>query len=176
MRIPMKTSMSSGDVVHLSKRSDASISIIQSSGRHGQGRIDLAPRLAFESQPVGIVNQAIQDGVCDGRIGEAGVPLGDGHLGGHQGRGSAVAIIQDFEQVLRLGTGQRISEPVIEDQELDTGEGVQELGIGAVGVREGGLVQETGGALVADVEVVAACRVGQRASQEGLSAAIEMPP
>jgi predicted GTPase len=43
VRIPMKSSTSSGDAVHLSGRSDASISIIQSSGRHGQGRIDLAP-------------------------------------------------------------------------------------------------------------------------------------
>ena len=122
------------------------------------------------------MHQAIQDGVCDGGIGEAGVPLGDGDLSGHQRRGSAVAIIQDLEQVLRLGTGQRVSQPVIEDQELDPGEGVQERGVGAVGVGESGLVQEAGGALVADMEVVAACSVGQRASQEGLSAAIGMPP
>jgi len=43
MRNPMKSSRSSGDAVHLSERSDASMSIIPSSGRHGQGRIDLAP-------------------------------------------------------------------------------------------------------------------------------------
>jgi len=96
------------------------------------------------------------------------VPLGDRDLGGHQRGGSALAIIHDIEQVLRLGMGQRISEPVIEDQELDPGEGVQELWVGAVGVGESGLVQEAGGALVADMEVVAAGGVGQRAGQEGL--------
>jgi hypothetical protein len=122
------------------------------------------------------VHQAIQDGVCDGGIGEAGVPLGDGDLSGHQRRGSVVAIIQDLEQVLRLGAGQRITQPVIEDQELDTREGVQELGVGAVGVGERRLMQEAGGALVADVEVMAAGGVGQRAGQESLSAAIKMPP
>ena len=82
------------------------------------------------------MNQTIEDGVSDRRIGKASVPLGNGHLSGHQRRGSAVAIIQDLEQVLRLEPGQRISEPVVEDQELDAGEGVQEFGVGAVGVGE----------------------------------------
>ena len=96
-------------------------------------------------------------------------PLGHGHLGSHQGSRTTVTVIQDLEQVLRLGAGQRISEPVIEDQELDPGEGIKELGVGAVGVGESGLVQEAGGALVADIEVVATGGVGQSASQESLT-------
>ena len=100
VRGPMKLATSSGHAVHSSERSDASEIIVPSSGRHGQGRIDLAPRLSLESQPISIVHQAIQDGVCDGGIGEAGVPVGDRHLSGHQRRGSAVAIIQDLEQAL----------------------------------------------------------------------------
>jgi hypothetical protein len=43
LRIPMKSSTCSGHAVHLSERSDASVIIIPSSGRHEQGRIDLAP-------------------------------------------------------------------------------------------------------------------------------------
>ena len=70
---------------------------------------------------------------------------------------------------LRLGTGQRISEPVIEDQELDTREGIKQVGVGAVGVSESGLVQEAGGAQVADIEVVAASGVGESAGQESLA-------
>jgi hypothetical protein len=42
VRIPVKSSTSSGDAVHPSERSDASMNIIPSSGRHGQGRVDLA--------------------------------------------------------------------------------------------------------------------------------------
>jgi uridine phosphorylase len=42
LRIPVKSSTSSGDAVHPSERSDASMNIIPSSGRHGQGRVDLA--------------------------------------------------------------------------------------------------------------------------------------
>jgi hypothetical protein len=42
MRIPVKSSTSSDDAVHPSERSDASMNIIPSNGRHGQGRVDLA--------------------------------------------------------------------------------------------------------------------------------------
>ena len=118
---------------------------------------------------MGIVNQTIEDGVSDRWIGKASVPLDNGHLSGHQRRGSAVAIIQDLEQVLRLESGQRISEPVVKDQKLDTGEGIEEFGVGAIGVGQSGLVQKAGGALVADIEVVAAGGVGESAGQEGLA-------
>ena len=37
LRTPMKSPRSSGDAVHLSEQCDASVSIIPSSGRHGQG-------------------------------------------------------------------------------------------------------------------------------------------
>jgi hypothetical protein len=42
VHIPVKSSTSSGDAVHPSERSDASMTIIPSSGRHRQGRVDLA--------------------------------------------------------------------------------------------------------------------------------------
>jgi hypothetical protein len=123
----------------------------------------------LQIQPIGVVNQTIQDGITDGRIRETGMPLDHRHLSGDQGGGSAVAIIQDFKQVLRLGTGQRITEPVIEGQELGAGEGVEELGVRAVGVGEGDMVEETRGAMVADGEVVAADRVSQGTSEESLA-------
>jgi len=50
---------------------------------------------------------------------------------------------------------------------LHSGEGVEEFGIGAVGVGEGRLVQEAGGALVAHGEIVAAGGVGEGAGQKG---------
>jgi hypothetical protein len=115
------------------------------------------------------VNQTVEDGVSDRWVRETDVPLGNGHLRGHQCRRAAVAIIQDLEQVLGLESGQGIAEPVVEDQKLDTGESVQEFGVGAVGVRQLSLVQEAGGAQVADIEVVAAGSTGKSTSQEGLA-------
>jgi hypothetical protein len=115
------------------------------------------------------VNQTIEDGISNRRVGKANVPLGNGHLSSHQCRRATIAIVQNLEQVLRLESGQGITEPVVEDQKLDTGESIQELGVGTVGVRELGLVQEAGGTVIADIEVVAAGGVGQSTGQESLA-------
>jgi len=115
------------------------------------------------------MNEAIQDGIADGRIRAADMPLVDRHSSGNYGRRSAVAIVQYLQQVLGLGTGQGVAKPVIEDQELGAGEGVEELGIGAIGVGEGDVMEETRSALVADGEVVAASRMGKGAGQESLA-------
>ena len=86
VRIPMKSSTSSGHVDHQSERSDAGVNIIHSSGRHGQVRVELTSGLSLEIEPVGIVDQAVQDGIPDGWIGKADVPLCNGHLSGdHSG-------------------------------------------------------------------------------------------
>ena len=82
----MKSSTSSGHVDHQSERSDAGVNIIHSSGRHGQVRVELTSGLSLEIEPVGIVDQAVQDGIPDGWIGKADVPLCNGHLSGdHSG-------------------------------------------------------------------------------------------
>ena len=113
------------------------------------------------------MHQPIQDGIGDRRIWEPGVPLGYRHLSGHQRRGAVVPVVQDLEQLLGLRPGQRIPEPVVEDQQLDTGKAVEKLGIGAIGVGQADVVQESGSALVADVEVVAAASVGEGTGEEG---------
>ena len=93
--------------------------------------------------------------------GETGVPIGNRHLSGDHRGGLSIAIVQDLEQVLRLGTGQGIAEPVIEDQELGASKGIEELGVGAVGVGKRNEVEETRSAMVTDREVVPASGVGQ---------------
>jgi hypothetical protein len=70
LRIPMKSSTSSGHVVHPAERSDASVHIIHSSGRHGQGGIGFTPGFPLEIEPVGVVDHAVQDGITDSRINE----------------------------------------------------------------------------------------------------------
>ena len=110
----------------------------------------------MQLEPVGVVNQAIQDGIADGWVREPGMPVNDRHLSGDQGGRPAVAVIQDFEQVLRLGAGEGVAQPVIEDQELSASEGVEEIGVGPVRVGQGELMKEARGAVVADGEVTPA--------------------
>ncbi len=104
-RIPAKPSTCSGDVVHLSERSDCRIGIVPSRGRYGQGGIKLPSRFPFQLEPIGAVNQVIQDGIADGRIREAGGPVSDRDLRGDQGRRPAAAVNQDIEQVFETGKG-----------------------------------------------------------------------
>jgi len=54
------------------------------------------------------VNQTIENGIAQGGIGEAGMPVLHRHLGGHQGRGPAISIVDDFQQVADLGRAERI--------------------------------------------------------------------
>jgi hypothetical protein len=169
MRIPMKTSTSSGHVVHPSERSDASVHIIHSSGRHGQAGIGFTSRFPLEIEPIGVMDQAVQDGIPDSWVGETGVPFCNRHLSDDHGGRSVIPVIQDFEQVLGLGAGEGIAQPVVKDQELHSGEGVEEFGIGAVGVGEGDMLEETRGALVTNGKVVAAGGVGQGTGEEGLA-------
>ena len=46
-----------------------------------------------------IVDNAVEDGVCDGRLADHIVPLSDGQLGGDQGGFSSVALFEDFEKI-----------------------------------------------------------------------------
>ena len=169
LRIPMKSTTSSGHVDHQSERSDASVNIIHSSGRHGQMGVEPTSGFSLEIEPIGIVDQAVQDGVPDGWIREADVPLSNRHLSGNHCGCSSIAIIQDFEQVLRLGASQRITQPIVEEQELDSSKGVEEFGVRTVGVGEGGLVEKTRCAQIADGKVVTTSGMGKGRGQEGFA-------
>ena len=46
---------------------------------------DLSEAFAFEGEPVGVVDEAIEDGICDGGISDDFIPSVDGHLAGDDG-------------------------------------------------------------------------------------------
>ena len=95
------------------------------------------------------------------------MPFCHGHLSDDGCGRAAVTIVQDLEQILGLDAGQWVTQPVVEDQELNPGKGIEKLGVGAVGVGEGGLVQQARGALIANGKVLATSGVGESAGQKG---------
>ena len=101
----------------------------------------LAPQaVAGEIDAMGVVNQPIEDGVGISRVADEGVPFVDRNLAGEDGRATSVAFLEDFVEVT-TGTGvERFEAPIVEDEELDTGEAAQDAGISAVtaGEREFG--------------------------------------
>ena len=71
-----------------------------------------------ELKAVSVVNEAVQDSVADGGVADNIVPMFDGDLAGHDGRGATVAIIKDLQKVAPFGRIENRKTPVIEDQEL----------------------------------------------------------
>ena len=53
---------------------------------------------------------------------------------------------------MSLVSGEWVSQPIIEEQELNSGQGVEQFRVGDIDVRERDVVEETGGALVVDGE------------------------
>jgi len=49
---------------------------------------------------MGVVNESVQDGICQGVVTDGGVPLIGGQLADGHGRVSAVTVIHDFHQVI----------------------------------------------------------------------------
>ena len=49
-----------------------------------------------------VVNEAVEDGVCEGGVADGFVPLVNGELACDDGGGAAVAVFEDFQQVTAL--------------------------------------------------------------------------
>jgi len=98
--------------------------------------MDFAHRISHEFEAVGVVDQTVENRICESGVWDSRMPIAHRNLCGDQGGGAAIAVVQDFEQVLGLRTRKGIPEPVIEDQEVDAGEGAKHLGIRAIGLSE----------------------------------------
>ena len=82
--------------------------------------------VAFKGDAVSIVDDPIEDCVCDGRFSDHVMPLGDGELRGDERRFPAIAFLEDFQQIEALLICERVRSPVVEDQQLDAGEFVDQ--------------------------------------------------
>ena len=83
-------------------------------------RIDgvaLAQTRPLQLDAVGVVDDAIEDGVGERRVADEFVPAVHGNLAGDQQRALLVAVLDDLQQVAPLLGGQRFRTPVVEDQQ-----------------------------------------------------------
>ena len=82
----------------------------------------IAQGFATELDAVGVVNDAVEDGVGEGRIADDVVPLRDRNLTGDQERVVVVAILDDFEQIAALFCSQDLGSEIVQDEDVNTGE------------------------------------------------------
>ena len=95
-----------------------------------------AKAVACEIDAVGVVDQAIKNGVGVSRIADNVVPFVHRELAGKDCRFSSVAFFEDFEEVMPCGGVERFETPVVKDEELHAAERPQEPGIAAVAACE----------------------------------------
>src|SRR6266567_1922023 len=92
--------------------------------------------MAGEIDAVRVVDDAIEDGVGVSGIADQLVPLIDGDLAGDDGRAAAVALLEDFEEVMASGGVERIETPIVEDEQLDAAEGSHDAGVSVIAAGE----------------------------------------
>ena len=124
-----------------------------------------AQALAGEIDAVGIVDEAIHDCVGIGRVSDELMPTVHRDLTGDDDGAAAVALFEDFEEIVTRSGIERVEAPVIEDEEIDTTDGAQQASMTTVtaGKREFG--EQSGDALIQDRAIVAACLVSERGPQ-----------
>ena len=93
---------------------------------------------------MGVVDQAIQDGIGQGGIPDLGVPFIHRELRGHEGGTEAVTIFEEFQEVPALFVGQGGYSPVIQGDQVGFGQGGQKLGITPIPFGDLEVLEETG--------------------------------
>jgi hypothetical protein len=118
--------------------------------------------VAGKIDAVGVVDDAIEDGVGVGGIADDLVPFVDGDLAGDDGRSSTITFFEDFEEVMTSGGIERLETPIVEDEQLHTAERPQDASIAAVVAGECEIGEELGNALVEDGAIVTTGLVAER--------------
>lgn len=68
------------------------------------------------------MDETIENGVGDRGVVEPAVPVIDGELAGDDGGAATDAIVDDFQQVVAGALVQWCQSPVIQNQQVDTGQ------------------------------------------------------
>ena len=139
------------------------------SGFWSSGFGALPPRssqaLARQLDAVGVVNEAIEDGVGVGGIADDLMPGGDGKLRGDDRRSAPIALFENFEQVVTGAGVERFEPEVVENEQIGATKGFDEARMAAVATREREVFAELGPAMIDDGAIVAAGLLADGASQ-----------
>src|SRR5712691_7919089 len=91
-----------------------------------------AQAVAGEVDPVGVVDEAVENGVGVGGIADQRMPLVDRQLAGDEGGAAAVSVLEDLQEVV-AGTGvERGEAPIVEDEQIDAAERARQARVAAV--------------------------------------------
>ena len=128
-----------------------------------------AQAFAGKFDAVGVVDDAVQDGVGIGGVADNFMPGCHGKLGSDDGRTTAVSLFEDFEEVVTGAGVERLQAKVVEDEEIGAAEGFQEARMTPVAVRQDEILTELGPTVIEHGTIVAACLLADGASEPTLA-------
>src|SRR5580658_7845180 len=103
---------------------------------------------------MGVVQQAVADGVGQSGVRQVVVPELRFELAGDDGRPGAVSVFEYLQEVAALRVGHGGDGEVVDDEHVDARELGEQTWIGAVGASKLQLVEEAGGAAVQRTEAL----------------------
>jgi hypothetical protein len=115
-----------------------------------------AQALSSEFDAMGVVNEAVEDGVGVSGVADHVMPCGQGKLRGDDRGPAAVSLLEDFEEVMTGAGFEGLEAEVVEDKEIGPAEGLDETRMPAVASSERQILTELGPAMIEDGTVVAA--------------------
>src|SRR6478609_3793558 len=111
----------------------------------------------------------IEDCVGHGGVADDFVPAVDGQLAGDNDRASFISVLDNLKQITALVGVERLWPPVIKNEQIETSDSAQHLGVTAIGAAECEGGEETRHAMVRNCEVVSASLVAEGASEPALA-------
>ena len=115
-----------------------------------------------QGEAVGVVNQAVEDGVGEDWVADGLVPLVDWQLACDDGGAAALPVLENFQEITAFGGGQHRQAPVVQDQDLSALDGFQNAGEPTVASGDCQCLEEPGNAVIHDPAVIAARLVAER--------------
>ena len=149
VRISANVTARSGDRDRCAHRGGAGVDYSDRAVMISQLGVGLSHRFSSQWQAVGVVQKAVEDGIGQGRLADEIVPVLDGQLAGDQGGSQAMAVLDDFHQIVALGGGDFLDSPVIEDDQVGFRQLIHQLRVAAIAVGDAQRLQQTGQAEVA---------------------------
>ena len=81
---------------------------------------------------MGVVNEAVEDGVGQGWVADSLMPVFDGQLACDDGGSAAVAVFEDFQEVAALRGGEDGQAPIVDDQHIHAGNSFEDAFVPSV--------------------------------------------
>jgi antirestriction protein ArdC len=134
-----------------------------------QWGLEFAQGFPDQGERMGVMDQAVEDGVGQGGMAQGLVPVRHRQLTGDHGRAGLIAVIEQVQQVAPPFVVEQSQAPVVEDEHLDLGEGGHEFEVAPVDPGAGQFVEQARQALIQGGVAVPAGGIGQGARQIGFA-------